>query len=71
MDIQKHPDEEVRRAIIKLTDALYAWERNTGLENVLIIRGIEGFEYRAINGKPIDLKDLEDGEIMANILNKH
>ncbi|HEB02794.1 hypothetical protein LCGC14_2560670 [marine sediment metagenome] len=52
MVIQQHPDEEVRAAIIRLSDALCSYERNTGRMSVLILREQGGFFYRALGGKP-------------------
>jgi hypothetical protein len=46
-----HPFEEVNSAMTKLCDALYSWERSTGLKSVLILRE-PGFCFRAMNGKP-------------------
>jgi len=64
MGYQIHPDEEVRKAILRLTDALCSWERNTGIENILIIREAE-FKYRALNGKPImNHVETSDKELM-------
>lgn len=68
MSIQVHPDGEVMKAIIRLTDALCSWERNTGRENVLIIREVEGFVYRAVNGKPGVPEYLTDAQLVADII---
>lgn len=62
-----HPDEEVRRAIIKLSDALCQWERATGIESVLIVRERGGFVYRACNGKPGIDDDITDSEIVKSV----
>jgi len=43
----EHPDQEVRKALIRLCDALCTWERATGLESVLILREQGGFQFRA------------------------
>ena len=68
----EHEDPEVRKAIIRLSDALCQWERNTGKESVLIIREQGGFEYRAVDGKPHTLEDISDGQIyrMLGIINQ-
>jgi len=55
----EHPNEEVRRAAIRLCDALCSWERSTGRQNlfVLIEQDHESsngrFEFIADCGKPI------------------
>ena len=49
---QRHRDGEVRQAIVEVTDRLCSYERDTGIENILIVAQ-EGFVYVAINGKPI------------------
>lgn len=49
----EHPDQEVRKALIRLCDALCSWERATGRESVLILREQGGFQFRAQSGKPI------------------
>jgi hypothetical protein len=59
----EHPDREVKEAIIRLADALCTWERNTGRENVLIIRE-DGFEARFVNGKPNVPKDIPDEQLL-------
>ena len=51
--IMEHPNQEVRKALVRLCDALCSWERNTGLESVLILREQGGFQFRAQSGKPI------------------
>lgn len=38
MTFMERPDPEVRKAIVRLADALCSWERSTGRESVLIIR---------------------------------
>ncbi len=63
----EHSDEEVRRALLRLTDALCAWERNTGLRSVLILREENGFAYRAVNGKPDVSSDIPDRELLNQI----
>jgi len=64
MSIQKHPDEEVQAAIIRLSDALCTWERNTGRESVLILREQGGFLYRALSGKPNVPDDVSDDHLL-------
>jgi hypothetical protein len=48
---EEHPDGEVRAAIIRLSDALCQWERNTERKSVLIVRE-KNYVYRAQDGKP-------------------
>lgn len=63
----KHPDKEVQAAIIRLSDALCAWERDTGRESVLIVRE-NGFCFRAVNGKPNIPDDITDEQIKKVIV---
>jgi hypothetical protein len=65
--LSNHPDPEVRAAIRQLTDALCAWERETGNESVLIVRE-RGFVYRAENGKPDVSADITDAQLIKNII---
>lgn len=69
MNYQQHPDEDVRHAIIRLSDALCSWERNTGIESILIIRDDRGFCYRAQSGKPVDSSndDIPDAQLIGMI----
>lgn len=70
MSFMQHPDPEVKQALIRLTDALCTWERNTGRESVLILREVDGFVYRAVNGKPNVPDDVEDAQLMKLIKGK-
>lgn len=70
MPFMKHPDPEVEQALIRLTDALCEWERNTWRESVLILREVGGFAYRAVNGKPDVPDDVEDAQLMKIIEGK-
>ncbi len=70
MSYMQHPDPEVRQALVRLTDALCTWERNTGRESVLILREVDGFVYRAVNGKPDVPNDIEDAQLMKLIEGK-
>ena len=65
-----HADREVRSALIRLNDALCAWERNTGRESVLILREVDGFVHRSVSGKPVTegLNDITDADLIGNIL---
>lgn len=62
--MNNHRDREIRQLITALTDALCQYERNTGSENILIIRDDRGFQWRAINGKPDVPEDLEDAFLL-------
>ena len=70
MSFMQHPDPEVKQALIRLTDALCTWERNTGRESVLILREVDGFVYRAVNGQPNVPDDVEDAQLMKLIKGK-
>ena len=48
-----HRDENVRRKILELCDALCMWERNTGRESTLLILEKPDFKFWAESGKPI------------------
>jgi hypothetical protein len=63
---QLHPDPEVRAAIIRLSDALCQWERNTEVRSVLIVRE-KDFVYRAQDGKPIVPDFITDTELLEMI----
>ena len=63
-----HRDPEVRKAIIRLDDALCMWERATSIENVLIIREQGGFVHRAVSGKPMVPDDVTDSDIIKVII---
>ncbi len=64
MTYMQHPDEEVRQAIIVLCDRLCSWERNTGIESILIIREQGGFVFRAASGKPGIPDDIPDAQLI-------
>jgi len=50
--LHEHPSDEVRAAAIRLMDALTTWNRNTGRENVVIIKDTVGCEIRTLSGAP-------------------
>lgn len=60
----EHSDMAVRNALIKLNDALCSWERNTGRESVLILREQGGFLLRSQSGKPVELHDIPDADLL-------
>ncbi len=64
MSFMQHPSQEVRQILVRLTDALCEWERNTGRNSVLILREEGGFVYRAVSGKPNVPDDVSDEELM-------
>ncbi len=61
---QQHPDPDVQDAIVKLCDALCSYERITGRDNVLIVREVGGFAFRANSGKPIHSEDDDISDAM-------
>jgi len=63
----EHPDKEVMAAIIRLSDALCQWERNTGRESVLIIREVGGYKYRAMSGKPNVPDYVTDEDLLSRV----
>lgn len=62
-----HPSPEVQNALDKLSDALVSWERDTGIQSVLIIREKSGFVYRAASGKPGVPDDISDDQLLATV----
>ncbi len=66
----EHPDQDVRQALIRLSDALCTWERSTGRESVLVLREAGGFVYRAVSGKPGIPDDISDSDLMKTIEGK-
>lgn len=62
-----HRDEEVQQAIVKLLDALCTWERNTGIESVLILREKDGYALRATSGKPLYEDNIPDAILLENL----
>jgi len=65
-----HSDNEVNRALVRLNDALCTYERNTGIESVLILREQRGWFHRSVSGKPNVPDDIPDDMLMRNILGK-
>ena len=65
-----HPDKDVQAAIVRLSDALCSWERNTGRESVLILREQGEFCYRAVSGKPGVSDDITDAQIIQTIITR-
>jgi len=47
-----HPNDEIQQAIVRLTDLLCEWERNTSRQSVLILHEHDDYFFRALNGKP-------------------
>ena len=63
----EHESPDVRSALIRLSDALCQWERNTGRQSVLVLREQGGFEYRAMSGKPNVLPDISDSILFDSL----
>lgn len=62
----EHPNLEVMAAIIRLSDALCQWERETGIESVLIIRE-PNWSYRAQSGKPTVPDFINDVQLLEMV----
>jgi len=63
----EHADKNIRQALIQLNDALCTWERNTGLQSVLILREQGGFQHRSMSGKPGIPHDVTDEQLMDSL----
>ena len=63
--MKAHPSEDVNAAINRLNDALCAWERNTGQETLLIVRGTN-WHHRSLSGKPI-ADSITDEQLMRYV----
>jgi hypothetical protein len=63
----EHPDKEVTAALIRLSDALCQWERNTGRVSVLILRERGGYSYRAQSGKPNVPDFVTDEQLISTV----
>lgn len=61
----QHPDSNVNQALIRLNDALCAWERSTGINSVLIIREEGGWQHRSMSGKPDVPQDVSDEMLLC------
>ena len=61
--MMEHPDPEVVAAVIRLLDVLCQWERAIGRSSVVVIREVEGFEVRAVDGKPDIPADIPDAQL--------
>ena len=63
----EHLDENVRKALVDLNDALCSWERATSRESVLILREQHGFVHRSVSGKPVPPcnDDVADEQLMG------
>jgi len=58
-----HKDREVQEALVRLTDALCMWERDTGRQSVLILRE-DDFVCRALSGKCTVDEDISDQHLL-------
>ncbi len=69
--IMNYPDDhlcqEVRNALMKLSDAVCMWERSTNRQSVLIFREHGGFNYRAQSGKPGIPDDVTDQQLLLGL----
>ena len=65
---QVHPDPAVRRALNKLSEVLYIWKRDAGVQSVLIFRET-GYCYRSQDGKPLTTEDrmIHDRDLLAQL----
>jgi hypothetical protein len=65
----KHPSEDVRKAAVRLLDALCSWERSTGRKNLVIIKDGIGCDYRSLSGSPLppDVSDSQALEAYENM----
>lgn len=61
----KHISPRVQQALDRLLNELCEWERNTGRQSGLILREQGGFVCRAQSGKPVNLLDISDAQIIA------
>ena len=68
MEIPVHKDPEVQNAIVKLCDRLCQWERNTGIESIIILREQRGFCFRAASGKPDIPYDIPDEFLLQRFM---
>ena len=70
-EMMEHRCGEVRKALVRLNDALCSWERATSVESVLIIREQGGFVHRSVSGKPLPdevCEDITDANMFKNII---
>lgn len=68
--MHEHPSEDVRRAMVRLADALCMWERATSRHNLVIVKDSSGCEYRAMDGGPVpdDIQDTHLLEAFNNMI---
>jgi len=64
----RHNSDKVQEAIVQLCDALCEYERNTGIESILILREPD-FVCRAVDGKPA-VFDVTDEDMIDCMLGK-
>ncbi len=65
--MNEHLNENVRRAVTALADALCEWERMSGIQSVLIIREQGDFSFRAQSGKPGIPEDVTDAMLLDTL----
>jgi hypothetical protein len=63
----EHPDPRIRRYLFELVEALCRWERDSGIESFLILRGGDGHVYRAVNGNFNIPPEVPDEHLLAMI----
>ncbi len=64
---EDHRDPHVTKALINLLDALCAWERDTGIASVFILREEGGFCIRSLTGRGPIPDYITDEEIMDRL----
>lgn len=65
--MNEHPSKDVQQALVRLNDALCAWERNTGIQSVLILREENGWSHRSQSGKPGVPYQVTDAELLQTM----
>lgn len=68
MPYEEHQCRQVQQALVRLNDALCAWERNTGINSVLIIREESGWSHRSQSGKPGIPDDITDEMLLGCVM---
>lgn len=65
--MKPHPNPDVQQALVRLNDALCMWERDTGIDSVLILREKYGWSHRSISGKPGVPEDVTDQQLLDSV----
>lgn len=67
--LHNHPCPEVRAATLRLLDALATWNRNTGRENLVIIKDTIGVQLRTLSSAPLHSHVTDEAALeMFNLL---